>query len=222
MDTDPERKAISRHWLAENLTVRETGLWLKATLNIASAQGTLASLSDSVRLFALLGIGVADAVVVSWNDKFDWSYWRPGDAIRQASTDGNPATDEDPTWSPRNGVCTSTNLASCGVFGGTPEHTSGTSTFAGAGAAILASFYCTDRIPFSFTGEQADSSTRSYRGFAEAAREAGRSRIYGGIHFQFSNDDGREAGKGIGREVVKTRLVAEEDEKRGKAKCRTR
>lgn len=147
-------------------------------------------------------------LVTSWGDKYAWHYWRPGDAIRQASTDGNAATIEDPTWSPRNGVCTNPSVASCAVFGGTPEHTSGTSMFAGAAAEILASFYCSGDVPFAFTGEQPGSAARSYKGFAQAAREAGRSRIYGGIHFQFSNDAGREAGKAIAREIVRARLVA--------------
>ena len=207
-DTDPERTAIARHWLAEGRTIRETGLWFKVALNAISAQGTAASLSDTTRLLALLGMGIADSVATSWSDKFNWSYWRPGDAIRQASTDGNPATEEDASWNPRPGICSATSVALCPAFGGTPEHTSGTSTFAGAAAAILAAFYCTDHVPFSFAGEQSDSSLRSYRGFSEAAREAGRSRIYGGIHFQFSNEAGRAAGKKIGREIVRTRLLA--------------
>jgi hypothetical protein len=206
-DTDPERAAITRHWLAEGGTVRETGLWLKASLNVIEEQGTARSLADTTRLLALLGMGIGDSVATAWSDKFDHRYWRPGDAIRQASTDGNPATVEDPSWSPRSGICTSADITRRSTFGGTPEHTSGTSAFAGAASTILASFYCTDHIVFSFHGEQPGSPSRSYRGFSEAAREAGRSRIYGGIHFQFSNDAGRAAGKEIGREIVRTSLL---------------
>jgi hypothetical protein len=206
-DDNPERAAIARHWLAEGSTVRETGLWFKVALNVIADQATATSLSDTTRLLALLGMGIADSVATSWQDKFSQHYWRPGDAIRQAGSDGNPATEEDPNWNPRGGKCTATNVAMCPVFGGTPEHSSGTSTFAGAASEILASFYCTDHISFSFTGEQPGSAERSYQGFSEAAREAGRSRIYGGIHFQFSNDAGRAAGKEIGREISRSRLV---------------
>ena len=175
---------------------------------VVEQQGTAASLSDTVRLLALLGMGIADSVTTTWSDKFNWHFWRPGDAIRQASTDGNPATAEDPKWNPRSGSCPSgASLASCPAFGGTPEHTSGTSMFAGAASKILAGFYGRDRIAFSFQGEQSGSPARSYRGFAQAAWEAGRSRIYGGIHFQFSNVAGRMAGKKIGRKIVRTRLL---------------
>lgn len=205
-DTDPERAAIARHWLAEGGTVKETGVWFKVALNVLADQGTATSLSDTTRLLALLGMGIADSVATTWSDKYNFHFWRPGDAIRQASTDGNPATEEDPSWNPRAGICSAATVPFCSVFGGTPEHTSGTSMFAGAASTILANFYCTDRIAFSFTGESG-SSTRSYETFSEAAREAGRSRIYGGIHFQFTNDAGREAGKEIAREVVRTRLL---------------
>lgn len=205
-DADPERAAIARHWLAEGGTVKETGMWFKVALNVISDQDTAGSLSDTTRLLALLRMGIADSVATTWSDKYNFHFWRPGDAIRQASTDGNPATEEDPNWNPRPGICSATTVPFCSVFGGTPEHTSGTSMFAGAASEILASFYCTDHIAFSFTDESG-SSTRAYETFSAAAREAGRSRIYGGIQFQFTNDAGREAGKEIAREIVRTRLL---------------
>lgn len=203
-DDDPERTAIARHWLAEGGTVRETGLWLKAALGIAVDQGTTASLSETARLFSLLGTAIADSVIVSWQDKYDVHFWRPGDAIRQADIDGNDRTSVDPTWSPRNGVCTAAAVSQCGVFGGSPEHTSGTSTFAGAASTVLTRFYGRDDVAFSVAGEQAAAPVRSYASFTEAAREAGRSRIYGGIHFQFSNEAGYRAGRSIAKEILKT------------------
>jgi hypothetical protein len=39
--------------------------------------------------------------------------------------------------------------------------------------------------------------TRSFSSFTEAAAEAGRSRIYGGIHFEFANQNGLESGRQI-------------------------
>ena len=44
--------------------------------------------------------------------------------------------------------------------------------------------------------------TRSFGSFAEAAEEAGMSRIYGGIHFGFDNVDGLASGRAVGRHVV--------------------
>jgi hypothetical protein len=39
---------------------------------------------------------------------------------------------------------------------------------------------------------------RSFSSFDEAAQEAAVSRLYGGIHFPFDNDDGLSAGQCIG------------------------
>lgn len=104
---------------------------------------------------------------------------------------------EDPAWQPRAGV---------GNFGGTPEHTSGSATFAGAASKVLQGFYRRDDVSFSFQGEN-DTPPRSYTSFSQAADEMGRSRIFNGIHFQLSNVSGRQAGDAIGEEVVTTRLL---------------
>jgi hypothetical protein len=196
-----ERAAIGKQWQAETSTARETGLWLKAAINIVETQGTVDSLPDTVRVFALLAMATAEAVAVSWTDKFDYHAWRPADAIRAtgANVDGNPSTVEDPTWQPRAGV---------GNFGGTPEHTSGSAAFAGAASKVLQAFYCRDDIAFSFQGENG-TAPRSYTSFSQAADEMGRSRILNGVHFQFSNVSGRRAGDAIGEEVVRTSLRPE-------------
>ena len=46
--------------------------------------------------------------------------------------------------------------------------------------------------------------TRSYTSFEQAAEEAGESRIYGGIHFEFSNQAGLTAGADLGAYVLQT------------------
>jgi hypothetical protein len=50
--------------------------------------------------------------------------------------------------------------------------------------------------------------TRSYNSFSEAASEAGRSRIYGGIHWECDNEFGWEAGKALGEYVSANYLTA--------------
>jgi hypothetical protein len=43
---------------------------------------------------------------------------------------------------------------------------------------------------------------RSFASFDDAADEAARSRLYGGIHFSFDNDDGLAAGRCIGQRIL--------------------
>lgn len=195
LDGDSERNEISAFWLAEGGTVRETGTWIQAGLAIIEQQGTVLSLSATARLFALLGMAIADAVIVSTETKAIYFTWRPTPAIREGDLDGNPLTAGDPTWTSR-----------IGSAGASPEYTSGTSTFAGAAAKVLAGFYCRDRVRFSFATDGASSGPRTYPSFSQGAAEAGRSRIYQGIHFDFSNQEGQRTGRLIGDEVVHTRL----------------
>src|SRR5262249_46958850 len=49
--------------------------------------------------------------------------------------------------------------------------------------------------------------TRSFSSFAAAAAEAGESRIYGGIHFQFDNQIGLATGGPLGQFVVQNFLI---------------
>src|SRR5262249_17497373 len=65
----------------------------------------------------------------------------------------------------------------------------------------LALFFGTDNVTFSTTADALPGVTRSFTSFSQAAAEAGQSRIYGGIHFQFDNVVGLATGAAIGQEA---------------------
>ncbi len=54
----------------------------------------------TARWFALLNMTVTDSYITCWRAKYDQPFWRPITAIREADTDGNPATTVDPAWTP--------------------------------------------------------------------------------------------------------------------------
>jgi hypothetical protein len=54
---------------------------------------------------------------------------------------------------------------------------------------------------------RAGAQARSYTSFSQAAVEAGRSRVVGGLHFEFSNRAGLTVGRGIGEEVLSKMLL---------------
>src|SRR5262249_4196816 len=64
----------------------------------AAARGM--NLADNARLFAVLYVTAADAFIAGWDSKFYYGFWRPVTAIPAADTDGNPATEADPSWVP--------------------------------------------------------------------------------------------------------------------------
>ena len=79
-----------------------------------------------------------------------------------------------------------------------------------AAAAALAGFYCADDIPFTFlsdSGAAFNLPPRTYPSFSAAANEAGQSRVVGGIHFEFSNEDGLASGKAVAAEILANKLL---------------
>jgi len=91
------------------------------------------------------------------------------------------------------------------------EYTSGHSGFSAAGAAVLAAFTGSDAFGGSATfapgSAQFDPTTPAeelvlaWDTFSAAADEAGISRIYGGIHFEDGDRNGRAVGAEIGDAV---------------------
>lgn len=179
-----DQTQIAQFWADGGGTETPPGHWINIAITIANAQGT--TLDENSRLFALLGIALADSAISCWDNKYAYDHWRPITAIRNASTDGNAATDEDPAWE---------SLITTPPF---PGYTSGHSTFSGAASKVLELFFGTNAISFDATSDGLPGVTRSYSSLSQAAEEAGKSRVYGGIHFNYDSFEGLSAGKELG------------------------
>ena len=160
---------------------------------------------QSARMFALLGTAEADAAIVVWDSKLAYPLWRPVSAIREADTDGNPATEQDATWS------------SYMVTPPYPDYSSGHSGQDGASAEVLIRFFETDDINVSLATTLPPNAplTRSFTSFSGAAVDGAESRIWGGIHFRQACVDGLSQGKAVGRQVF-NHYFRPLEEKRGK------
>ena len=201
-NVNEEYEEIFSFWAGSGGSARPPGEWIKIAIVVAEQEHTTKDLSATARLFALLGMALGDATIPAWESKSLYGFWRPTTAINAADTDGNSATIADGNWFPRNGG-----------IGSSPEYTSGQSTYAGAGSTILADFYCDNNIQFTFEGDNAIAGSRTFESFSEAAAEAGQARIFAGIHFQFSNQDGQAAGRGVAREIISTSLKSYDGER---------
>jgi len=69
-----------------------------------------------------------------------------------------------------------------------------------AAATLLARYLGTDAYSFQLT-TMGIPEPRSYTSFWQAVQEAGLSRIYGGIHFDFSDEQAQLAGTDLGHYV---------------------
>jgi PAP2 superfamily len=172
------------------------------------------SLDTDVKMFFELGNALMDAGIGSWWAKYKYDFVRPATAIRaryagqQIRSWIGPYQGYDwvdgSQWRPYQ--------APTVVTPPFPEYTSGHSTFQAAGNWILTQFTGSDTFGASVTiraGQSrfesgavpASDVTLSWATFTLAAEEAGKSRIYGGIHFQSGNEHGRMMGRQIGQFV---------------------
>ncbi len=87
-----------------------------------------------------------------------------------------------------------------------PEYTSGHSSQSGAATVVLADFFgqqfaFTDRTRTTH-GLTPDLGDRSFGSFQEAGEEAAVSRLFGGIHYRFGNEEGLTSGRCIGQTLL--------------------
>jgi hypothetical protein len=148
------------------------------------------TLVQDARLFALLDVTLADSVIAFYDAKYAYHLWRPITAVREADTDGNPATVADPAWTP---------LATTPAD---PSYPGAHSVVSAAAATVLARVLGGDDDRFDVTSEVLPGVSRSFDRFSAAVDEAGLSRIYAGVHTRL--DD--VAGRALGRDVAELDL----------------
>ncbi len=157
--------------------------------------------SESARLFAMLDLTAADALINCWNDKYYWNFWRPMASIRRADEDGNPATVADPTWTPLFDLSvTDTAMIGVGPLLTTPpypEHPSGATCYASSSMHAMESFFGRDDMTFYATSSRFPGEHRTFERFSDLTNEVVEARIWAGIHFR--NGDVQAAN--LGREV---------------------
>jgi MYXO-CTERM domain-containing protein len=152
------------------------------------------TLAERARLFAQLNIAMSDARVAVWDSKYFYSAWRPITAIVTGDGAEDDGSTTDAEWVPY--LATPAH----------PEYPSGHSTTGAAAVAVLKAWFG-DEVPFTVASESLPEVTRSYTTLSQAALENGRSRIYGGIHFNYANLAGQQLGKSVGEHVLATQLL---------------
>ncbi len=152
---------------------------------------------------------MADAAIVAWDAKYTYNTWRPIQLADGAGTAVNSQIETIANWEP---------LINTPPF---PEYVSGHSTFSGAAAAVLTAVFG-DNYSFTATSVGLPGVTRTFTSFEQAADEAGMSRIYGGIHFLFSDTAGLTAGSDLGAYVLQTFSTLDRPRPRRRSRSPTR
>jgi hypothetical protein len=180
----PDQTDLAHFWVST-----APQIWNPAARQAAIAQAL--TLSQNARAFALLNMAGADAFIASWDAKFAYNQWRPVTAIREAATDGNPATIADPNWTP---------LLVTPPF---PDYIAGHTTYAGAAEEVLEQVFGENPgIVLKLTSATAPGVTESYTSFDEIAEGVVDARVLGGIHWRTSSLRGRRVGQQVGAFAV--------------------
>lgn len=182
--TTPSLRTTDQTTFALFFSVNPVEMYNRAFRGIAAQQGL--GVADQARLFAMLGMGGADALIGCWDDKAFWSFWRPVTAIRLGDTDGNHQTDADPNWTP---------LLTTPPY---PDHPSGYNCFTGATMHTAEAFFGKGKFEFSLTATVAGSPvTRNYERFTDVIDDTINARILLGIHFRAPDAQGAELGEDV-------------------------
>ena len=198
-----EIKAIG----AKNSTTRtplqtETGrLWLYTgpgtfmPLAVQLAQAKGLGVNENARLFTLVAMATADAMVAIFDAKYHYEFWRPITAIRNGDIDGNPQTERDATWD------------SLGPSPMHPEYPCAHCIVAGAAGTVMQAFFGTGTLPeFSLTTPTAPGVTHRWTRLEDYIAEPSNARIWSGIHYRFSTKVGTEMGRKIADYTVQNFL----------------
>jgi Domain of unknown function (DUF6851)/VCPO second helical-bundle domain len=208
-ELDDRSKSIAEYWWDGPSTELPPGHWCLLAQDVSRRDRH--SVDQDAKLFLALTGALLDASIAAWDAKRAYDSVRPVTAVRELYRGrtvlawGGPGVGtrairgED--WLPYQPPTVVTPPFA--------EYVSGHSTFSAASAEVLASFTGSQRFGLAVTIPARSSMiepgvtpsrpvTLSFRTFAEAADQAGRSRRYGGIHFRDGDLDGRRLGTRVG------------------------
>jgi hypothetical protein len=208
-ELDDRSKSIAEYWWDGPSTELPPGHWCLLAQYVSRRDRH--SVDQDAKMFLALTGALLDASIAAWDAKRAYDSVRPITAVRELYRGrtvlawGGPGRGtrairgED--WLPYQPPTVITPPLA--------EYVSGHSTFSAASAEVLASFTGSQRFGLSVTIPARSSMiepgvtptrpvTLTFRTFAEAADQAGRSRRYGGIHFTDGDLDGRRLGTRIG------------------------
>jgi hypothetical protein len=174
-----EQKDIAVFWSDDpGVTSTPPGHWV----NIVS----LLALEDDLPLtvaaeaYARVGLAVGDAFIGCWQAKYTHNLIRPLSYLQLHVDD---------QW---------VSLLGTPPF---PSYTSGHSTVSAACALVLTDLLGV-RSFTDWTHAPRGLAPRFFDSFEDAANEAADSRLYGGIHYRFDNDEGLAHGRRIGQLIL--------------------
>ena len=180
-----EQTEIARFWEA-TLPPIYHGL----VRSVANTPGR--EVTQNARLFMAVTQGSDDALIAVFDAKYQYGFWRPITAIRNADVDGNDATERDPAWLPF--IDTPMH----------PEYPCAHCISSGSLAGVVQAVFGTPEVSeVSMTSPTAPDVIHHWTNVRDYSNEVSEARIWAGFHYRFSTKVGQDMGYKIGDYVVK-------------------
>jgi len=183
-----DQTLFARFWQSDSVTY----FWNRVAVSLGAQSHY--SLSDNAFVLGMLNIAIADAAIACWDGKYHYVFWRPITAVQLAGSDGNPATDPDPSWTP---LLVTPNF---------PDYASGHCTTSGAATTVLAHFFGEDSS-LSFDSTSMPGVIRSFASFSDSLQEIKDARVFGGIHFRTACNDGAVNGQLVANYILNNAML---------------
>ncbi len=178
-DCNPFAVTTSGHMSIGFKKISPGGHWMNITALVTKQ--TKVSFDQSIEVLTIVGIGLMDAFISCWDEKFRSNRIRPETYINKYM---------DITWKP---------LLQTPPF---PEYTSGHAVVSHTSAYLL-TFLLGDNIKYIDDTEiPFGVEARTFTSFKQAAAEASISRLYGGIHFRDSAEQGNKQGIAVAQDII--------------------
>ena len=149
-------------------------------------------LVEGARLYALMSVARADALIAVFDAKYHYEFWRPVTAIRNGDIDNNPATERDATWTP---------IADTPMH---PEYSCAHCVLAASMTGVVEALFGTADVQVSTTSPTLAGVTHRWTNMRALDTEVAEARIWAGFHYRFSARVGQNMGHKIGEHTVKS------------------
>jgi hypothetical protein len=179
-DCNPYVSVSQGHMMFAKKKITPGGHWM-GIVKIACKKSN-ADFEKTVYAYSQTSIGLFEAFISCWDEKYRSNVVRPETVINQ---------NIDENWKP---------LLQTPPF---PEYSSGHSVASTCSAQILTAIFGDNFSYVDDTELQFGLPKRKFKSFKEAAKEAAMSRFYGGIHYKAAIVNGISQGKNVGDFIVK-------------------
>ncbi|WP_242082818.1 vanadium-dependent haloperoxidase [Aestuariivivens sediminis] len=182
-DCNPYVSVNRGHFMFATKKITPGAHWILITK--IACENSHADFDKTIYAHTKTAIGIADAFISCWDEKYRSNLVRPETLINKYFDDEWKPTLQTPPF---------------------PEYTSGHSVVSGAAATVLTDIFGDEFYFLDDSELRYGLPIRTYHSFNQAAQEAAISRMYGGIHYRAAVEEGIGQGKSVGK-LVNDRLT---------------